>query len=199
MLGGTESVSIEGQVVDPHVEVGQRHGDDQKEEKSCGTSAGVGDGQAQPKDDFESTAEQIPKAWRPKVRRNNGLEWFRIGPVHQANSTKGQTEHHGESMEASRDQAACIHRFGLHVLLVVLGAVKTGVWGGGAMSLAKTAYALSVDETLLSAIPYLMIGCGIRLAFLSRTSERHPSQEELRWLATLLVVGGSLVYRMTTA
>ena len=56
-----------------------------------------------------------------------------------------------------------------------------------------------MDETILSAVPYLMIGCGIRLGFLSRTSKQHPSQAELRWLATLLVVGGSLVYRMTTA
>lgn len=55
-----------------------------------------------------------------------------------------------------------------------------------------------MDETLLSAVPYLMIGCGIRLGFLSRTSKKHPSQAELRWLATLLVVGGSLVYRITS-
>ena len=56
-----------------------------------------------------------------------------------------------------------------------------------------------MDETLLSAVPYLMIGCGIRLGFLSRASKQHPSQAEMRWLAVLLVVGGSLVYRMTVA
>ena len=56
-----------------------------------------------------------------------------------------------------------------------------------------------MDETLLSAVPYLMIGGGIRLGFLSRASKQHPSQAELRWLAVLLVVGGSLVYRMTVA
>ena len=55
-----------------------------------------------------------------------------------------------------------------------------------------------MDETLLSAVPYLMIGCGIRLVFLSRSSKQHPSQAELRWLAILLVVGGSLVYRIVT-
>ena len=43
-----------------------------------------------------------------------------------------------------------------------------------------------------------MIGCGIRLVFLSRSSKQHPSQAELRWLATLLLVGGSLVYRIVT-
>ena len=43
-----------------------------------------------------------------------------------------------------------------------------------------------------------MIGCGIRLVFISRSSKQHPSQAELRWLATLLVVGGSLVYRIVT-
>ena len=63
----------------------------------------------------------------------------------------------------------------------------------------KTTVAFAVVETLLSAVPYLMIGCGIRLGFLSRTSKQHPSQAELRWLAMLLVVGGSLVYRITSA
>ena len=66
-------------------------------------------------------------------------------------------------------------------------------------SKGKRTYASGVDETLLSAVPYLMIGCGIRLGFLSRTSKQHPSQAELRWLATLLLVGGSLVYRITAA
>ena len=91
--------SIEGQVIDPHVEVGQRHGDHQKEEKPCSSSPGFGDGQADPKDDFERAAEQIPKGWRSKVRRHNGFEWFGIGPVQQANSTKGHPEDNGESVE----------------------------------------------------------------------------------------------------
>ena len=49
--------SIERQVVDPHVEVGQRHGHHQKEEQHGGSFSGARHHEADAKEDLEAATQ----------------------------------------------------------------------------------------------------------------------------------------------
>ena len=109
-LGG-ESGSVEREVVDPHVEVGQRHGDHQQEEKHGGVFSGVRYDKADSEQHLEAAAQQIPKGWSAEVRRDYRFEWFGIGPVQETNSAKGQPEHHGESVGKTGCEPAGEHGF----------------------------------------------------------------------------------------
>ena len=55
-LGG-ESGSVERQVVDPHVEVGERHGDYQKEEQHGGPFSGARHNEADAKQHLEAATQ----------------------------------------------------------------------------------------------------------------------------------------------
>ena len=55
-LGG-ESGSVERQVVDPHVEVGERHGDYQKEEQHGGPFSGARHDEADAKEHLEAATQ----------------------------------------------------------------------------------------------------------------------------------------------
>ena len=109
-LGG-ESGSIEWQVVDPHVQVGQRHGNHQKEEEHGGPFSGARNHEAYAKQHLEAATQQVPKGWGAEVRRDNGFEWFGVGPVQQANTAEGQPEHNGEYVGQSGSESTGGHVF----------------------------------------------------------------------------------------
>ena len=97
-LGG-ESGAVERQVVDPHVEVGQRHGHHQKAEQHGGPFSGARDHKADAKEHLEAATQQVPKGWSAKVCRHNCFEWLGVGPVEQPDAAEGQPEHNGKAME----------------------------------------------------------------------------------------------------
>ena len=96
-LGG-EPGSVERQVVDPHVDVGQRHGDYQKEEQHGGPFSGARHHEADAKKYLEAATHEVPKGWGAEVRRHNRFERFGVGPVEQPDAAEGQSERNGETV-----------------------------------------------------------------------------------------------------
>ena len=107
-LGGKLG-SIERQIVDPHVEVRQRHGDHQEEQQLGGVFSGSRKDETRTKGNLKAAAQQIPKGWSAEVRRDYRFEWFGVGPVQETNSAKGQPEHHGESVGKTGSEPAGKH------------------------------------------------------------------------------------------